>query len=46
MRRERDLPKCKRVLERIWNVLLVCFNPDEVTFEILQCYGMEGSFGR
>ena len=33
MRRERDFPKHKRVLERMWNVLLMCFNPDEVSLE-------------
>ena len=36
VRRERDLPKCKRVLERMWKVLLVCFNPDGVLFETLR----------
>ena len=46
VRRERDLPKCKSVLERMWNVLLVCFNPDEVSFETLHCHEMKRSFGR
>ena len=41
MRRERDLPKCKRVLERMWNVLLVCFNPGGLLFETLHCHGMK-----
>ena len=38
--------KRKRVLERMWNVLLVCFNPGGVSFETLHCHGMKGSFGR
>ena len=46
VRRERDLPKCKRVLERMWNVLLVCFNPDGASFGTLHCHGMKGSFER
>ena len=40
------MPKCKRVLERMWNVLLVCFNPGGVSFKTLHCHGMKVSFGR
>ena len=46
VRRERDFPKCKKVLERMWNVLLVCFNPDGASFDTLHCHGMKGSFER